>query len=338
MPRPLVPFLAPFLRSLACPALFCAISSCGSGSEYLKAAGRLGAAVNTTAAAMPDDLGLGAAVCRRRAELDFAQHALEIPQPALFEWGAGPGWADFYGNRSVDGVTKDTWAGQCRVFEDADQVFEKAMVILGAYGDALGALAASGNYDGAAVGGIASGAGALASALGATTLGADLGAIGGPLAAIASALTARITSGEARTFIVNTQPSVGLVLKDLSAYVGSILVALLDERSRVKTLLRTVEAKVTREAASADAGAPAIDDRVVETRRLATFGYAYAAHDVTVHGDHAEALAKKLQAVLADLDRADRSLAARPDPDLKGFGESMNALKKDTFRLTWGAW
>lgn len=327
------PALAPLTMLAACSF---------SGAEYLKATSQLGGAVTETAIVMPDDLGLGAAVCRRSAELDFAQHHLELPRVSVFEWGTSSDWSAFYKSRPVDDTSKETWEAHCKVFDDADHLFEKAMGILGEYGSALTTLAASGSYDGADVQGDASSAGDLATKLGATTVGKDLTSIGGALAKISQLLFQKIVSSEARNFIVGTEPSVALVLKDLRAYMGAVQVELLDERSRVKTLFTSVEARVAHDSGSAgDSGrvaevAPADGGRGPD--RLGALGFGYVAHELVAYGDRAEVLADKLQAVLDDLARAHSNLAAQPQPDLKGFGKNTAALKKDTFRISWREW
>ena len=303
-----------------------------SGSEYLKASSQLGGIVAESARRMPDDMNLGAAVCLRRADLDYAQHRLELPRVSVFEWGTGSDWRTFYGKQPVDDTSSDTWEAHCKVFEQADHLFEKAMAILGAYGVALTRLSDAGTYDGNDVAGDAKSAGDLAKALGASSsVGKDLASVGAPLAEISHLLMQRIVANEVRHFIVAIDPSVGLALRDLRGYIDAILVELLDERSRVTTLASSIESKVSRDAdGGADAGRG--------PDRLGALAYGYVVHDLAAHGDHAQTIANNLKAVLSDLADAQSKLAATPHADLTSFGQVVDAWKKDLFRLEWREW
>jgi hypothetical protein len=302
-----------------------------TGSDYLKASSQLGGMMADTSAAMPDDLGLGAAVCRRRAELDFVQHGMELPRVAVVEWGTGLEWSTFYAKRPVDDTGADTWETHCRIFERADGLFEKAMTVVGAYGSALTTLAASGTYDGVDVQDDAKGASDLAAQLGTSaSVGKDIASVGGPLAEVAHLLVQKIAAVDARHFVVRGEPSVRLVFRDLTSYLDAILIEVQDERSRVSTLMSSIESKASSDArAAGDGGRP---------DRLGALAYAHSAHEFVSYGDRAEILANKLKVVLNDIAIAHSKIGAEPQPDLKGFAPIPGSWKKDLFRIAWRQW
>jgi hypothetical protein len=326
---------AEYARSVArgcCLASLLLLAHCSlsgiSGSDYLKASSQLGGMMAETSAAMPDDLGLGAAVCRRRAELDFVQHGMELPRVAVIEWGTGLEWSTFYSKRPVDGTGADTWETHCRIFERADGLFEKAMTVVGAYGSALTTLSASGVYDGVDVQNDAKSAGDLAAGLGTSVpLGNDIAAVGGPLAQLAHLLVQKIAAVDARRLVVMGDPSVRQVFRALTSYLDAILIEVQEERSRVSTLTSSVEARAALDLkAAGDGGRP---------NRLGALAYAHSVHEFVSFGDRAEILANKLKVVLNDLATAHGKVGAEPQPDLKGFAPIPTSWKKDLFRIAW---
>jgi hypothetical protein len=307
-------------------AFVAATMSCSN--EYLVATGAFGQTVRDTSATMPSDMGIGTVVCRRRAQLDFLQRRVEHDRKPAFDWGTGSAFVEWFAVQGAD--AQHTWAQHCEHFADADLLFEKALDILGQYGDALKNLAQRGSYDGKEVQAAAGSAGQLAAAVGQDAVGKDIGGVGVPLAKVAQLLAQHYASREGRELVVESQPSVHLVLASLEGYCDAIVLEIADEKSRVQQLLDTVETEVAREAgASGGARNPGV---------LSTLAYGQIADDLTSHARRAADATRRMRTVLVDLTSALDKLAQTPAADLKGFRASIDAVEKDLSAVHRSEW
>ena len=225
-------------------------AGCGHlpSAGFVDATGRFADAAEQVTQSFGSEIDTAAALCRKRARLDFSQHRIEATAGGDFDWAKGDLWRDWAARHKVSAESSDTWQVHCDRIASADRLQERALTVIAAYGSSLRTLATGAGYDGSDVSAIAQQASGLASSLAgdkgaAKTIRDVVAGVAGPLDKIVSFLVQARTQGELRQLIRDADPSVQKLLGGLLAYTAATDEEARDLDQREKDFLLSWEVK-----------------------------------------------------------------------------------------------